>query len=239
MEKKSWWQKALFDANSGTNESKPQSTTTTPSTFPNMKTSTRPIFPSTSTPTPAVDDGEIDESYINHLYDFMTKNNLPGPDYYEFANSLDEMQTELDGASEEKIFQMTYKVAYKQTLSVEQLLESGKKYIQLFKQHKREFDDYLNSEAQKSIGSTTNDNNQLLSSNQDSNKKIEELKNQLLFLQKQIADNNKKIEENNNFITSETQKLESKKFKFEKAFNVIMTKIEDDINKIKQYLKSI
>jgi len=238
---KSWWKKALFDSEAGGETSQPTQTVSqpTPTTKVNTVRKPSPVF-SAPTPTPTVvDDGEVDESYINHLYDFMTKNNFPGPDYYEFANSLDEMTSELAGASEEKIFQMTYKVAYKQNLPVPTLIETAQKYVQLFTQHKKEFDDYLNSESQKTVGVKVDENTKLQKSNDDSSKKIEDLRKQIETMEVQIETNNTKIEENNVFIESESQKLVIKKSKFEKAFNIIITKINDDISKIKQYLTTI
>lgn len=242
VKQKSWWQKALFDSDAG----KPVEdvSNTQPTNQPIQQA--RPIVKST-TPirkvTPVVvsapiitDDGdEIDESYINHLYDFMAKNNFPDKDYFEFANSLDEMTTELDGASEEKIYQMTYKVAYKD-LPVPILIETAQKYLQLFGQHKKEFDDYLVSESQKTIGTKGDESVKLQKTNGDALIKIEELKKQITNLENQIETNNSKIEENNNFIEIETEKLALKKSKFEKAYNVIINKINSDINKIKTYL---
>jgi len=239
--KKSWWQKALFDSEAGkiettSTQTVSQARQTTQRVSQSMrKTSFTPI---TVQPQPVMDNGEIDESYINHLYDFMTKNNFPGPDYFEFANSLDEMTTELEGASEEKIFQMTYKVAYKQNLPVPTLLETAQKYIQLFEQHKKEFDVYLVSESQKTIGSKTDEIIKLEKINNDSITKIGELKKQITLMESQIDTNNSKIEENNSIIEVETEKLNLKKSKFEKAFNIIITKINDDISKIKQYLNN-
>ena len=231
---KSWWQKALFDSESGIQT--PQTVQTpqlTTQRIPVRKTSPTPIM---TQPVTIPDNGEVDESYINHLYDFMTKNNLPGPDYFEFANSLDEMTTELEGASEEKIFQMTYKVAYKQNLPVPTLLETAQKYIQLFEQHKKEFDAYLVSESQKTIGIKTDEIIKLEKINNDSITKIEELKKQISLLESQMDSNNLKIEDDNSTVEVETEKLNLKKSKFEKAFNIIITKINDDISKIKQYL---
>ena len=188
------------------------------------------------------DDGEVglDESYINHLSEFMEKNNQPGPDYLEFARSLDEMNTEMgDGVTEEKIFQMTYKVGYKQNLPVPKLLETANTYINLFNQHKKEFDGYLDQESQKTVGSRAEENNQLTKANTDAAKKIEELTKQIASLESSVESNNTKIEENNGIIETETNKLTVKKAKFEKAFQFVVGKITDDITKIKQYLSNI
>lgn len=194
-----------------------------------------------ATPAPVQQDtNELDESYINHLFDFMEKNNQAGPDYLEFARSLDEMISEMgDGVSEEKIFQMTYKVGYKQSLPVQKLIETANIYINLFNQHKKEYDVYLNDENQKNVGSRVNENNKLTTANNDSLKKINELKNQIATLEAGINNNNVKIDENNNIIDTETATLESKKIKFDKAFNFVVSKISDDIEKIKKHLTNI
>jgi hypothetical protein len=237
--KKPWWQKALYNADS---DSTTESQQVSPSP---AKPAKRPVTKIMQSPTPApvfpqetsVDNGEVDETYINHLYDFMTKNNLPGPDYYEFANSLDEMTSELAGASEEKIFQMTYKVAYKQNLPVDKLLETAKTYIDLFGKHKKEFEDFLNTESQKTIGAKNTEIANLQKANSDATNQIATLKKQIISLEAQVETNNQKMDEDNSFVESETQKLTIKKSKFQKAFSVIIDKINGDIDKIKQYLK--
>jgi flagellar basal body rod protein FlgB len=183
-----------------------------------------------------IDDGELDTQYINHLSDFMEKNNQAGPDYLEFARSLDEMISEMEGASEEKIFKMTYKVGYRQNLPVTKLVESAGIYISLFNLHKKEFSGYLDSENQKIVGSKVNENNTLTKTNTDSLKKIEELKSQIQSLETTVQTNSVRIEENNTIIDTETANLENRKFKFEKAFSFVVGKINDDIQKIGIFL---
>lgn len=236
-----WLKKALYNGENSTSEVEEPTVQKRPATQAPTPTFKKKITPVTPVVTETTnDDVELDESYINHLSDFMEKNNQPGPDYLEFAHSLDEMNSEMgDGVTEEKIFQMTYKVGYKQNLPIQKLLDTASLYITLFNQHKKEFDDFLDSESQKTVGTKVDENDRLTKSNSDALKKIEDLKKQINSLETNIETNNSKIEENSTVIDTETKKLQTKKAKFEKAFGFVVGKINDDIGKIKLYLKDI
>jgi hypothetical protein len=233
----SWLKKALYNPSAeGTVPTTPTQPVNTPQPVRRTTTPTQTQTRVIPTPAPIIDDGELDTQYINHLSDFMEKNNQPGPDYLEFARSLDEMISEMEGASEEKIFKMTYKVGYRQSLPVTKLVESAGIYISLFNQHKKEFSGYLDSENQKIIGSKVNENNTLTKVNSDSLKKIEELKAQIITLETTVQTNSVRMEENNTIIDTETVNLENRKFKFENAFSFVVGKINGDIQKIGTFL---
>lgn len=241
----SWLKNALIQSDETTTQSEVVqqpvvSKTTNPIVVPKKRVTQVAPISTVSTETVTEDSVELDETYINHLSEFMEKNNQPGPDYLEFARSLDEMNTEMgETTPEEKIFQMTYKVGYKQNLPVPKLLETAQLYINIFSQHKKEFDAYLDDETKKSVGSKIDENSRLTKSNEDALTKIEQIKQQIVNLEQSIELNNQKIEQNNSVIETETTKLNVKKAKFTKAFNFVVGKISDDIEKIKQYLSNI
>lgn len=242
----SWLKNALIQSDDTTTTTQPEVTqqqVSRPSTVvPKKKITVTPVPATSGTyiTTETTENVELDETYINHLSEFMEKNNQQGPDYLEFARSLDEMNTEMgETTPEEKIFQMTYKVGYKQNLPVPKLLETAQLYITLFGQHKKEFDAYLDEETKKSVGSKIDENNRLSKSNEDALNKIEQIKQQIVNLEQSIELNNQKIEQNNSVIETETNKLNIKKAKFTKAFDFVVGKITDDITKIKQYLSNL
>jgi hypothetical protein len=198
--------------------------------------------PAVSSPviSPSINEGELDDQYINHLMDFMVKCNIPGPDYLEFARSLDEMISEMGtDVSESKIYQMTYKVGYKQSLPVVKLVDTANQYISLFNQHKKEFDGYLDAEHQKTIGSKIEENKKLTTANSDAEKKIKELEDQITKLKSTYDSNLDLMDQNEVTITTAAQTLETKKVKFETAFKFVVGKVTEDINKINTYLKDI
>lgn len=247
MGKLEWLKNALIKNNesntgdTGTPQPQPQQKTVVNSS-PTPKRKVTPISTPTTPiniPVPESNGDELDEDYLNHLSEFMDKNNQPGPDYLEFANSLDETTSELEGVTEEKIFQMTYKVGYKQSLPVPKLLETAGVYINLFNQHKKEFDDYLTGESQKKVGSKVEENNKLSKTKSDNLKKIEDFTKQIATLESNNDSIDTQMEQNTSVIDTETKILENKKLKFEKAFNFVVGKINDDISKIKLYLSNI
>lgn len=228
-----WLKNALIKQEETTNILQTSQTTQTVQPVRRMT----PITP--TAPVAVIDNGELDDQYINHLSDFMTKNNLPGPDYLEFARSLDEMISEMEGASEEKIFKMTYKVGYKQSLPVVKLVETANTYITLFNQHKKEFDGFLDGEHQKTVGTKVDENKKLIGINSDSERKIKELEDQILKLKTTYDSNLDLMSQNEIAIATAVQVLDSKKIKFQNAFNFVVGKVSDDITKINLYLKDI
>ena len=233
-----WLKKALYNPDQQTDQ--PVQQPVQPIRRTSTPTAPTKVSVPTPTVTPVINNGELDDQYINHLSDFMEKNNQPGPDYLEFARSLDEMISEMgDGVTEEKIFQMTYKVGYKQNLPVQKLVETANTYIGLFNQHKKEFNTWLDSENQKIVGSKVTENNNLSKMNSESLKKIDELTKQIESLNSSVDTNNVTIEQNNAVIEKETIVLENKKIKFENSFTFVVGKISDDIQKINTYLVNL
>jgi hypothetical protein len=178
-----------------------------------------------------------DQAYLDHLYKFMEEQNIPGPDYFEYANTLHEMGQMAGGIPEANLYQLAYVGLKAQGVTQSQLVQTAIKYIALFEKHKKEFENYLSQEGSKEVTAKTNEIQALESNNQAAEAKINELTQQIQNLQQQMVLNAQKISENNNFIQNESQKLASKKVKFEKAYQIVVDKVNGDIQKIQNYVK--
>ena len=191
---------------------------------------TQPVMTQSSDTTP-------DQAYLDHLYKFMEEQNIPGPDYFEFANTLHEMSQMAGGIPEANLYQLAYVGLKAQGVTPAQLTQTASKYIGLFDKHKQEFENVLSQEIQKSINSKTQEIQNLEQNNASAEAKINDITQQIQTLQQQMVANAQKIAENNIFIQTESQKVTIKKSKFENAYKIVVEKVNGDIQKIQNYVK--
>lgn len=178
-----------------------------------------------------------DQAYLDHLYKFMEDQNIPGPDYFEYANTLHEMGQMASGIPEASLFQLAYVGLKAQGVTPQTLVKTASKYIELFAQHKQEFETYLSQEGSAQVTTKTQEIQTLQQANTQSEAKINEITLQIQQLQQQMVVNAQKIAENNTFIQGESQKIITKKVKFEKAYQIVVDKVNGDIQKIQNYVK--
>lgn len=182
-------------------------------------------------------DSDIDQSYLDHLYKYMEEQNIPGPDYFEYANTLHEMGQMAGGIPEANLYQLAYVGLKAQGVTSAQLVQTASKYISLFEKHKSEFDSYLSKDGSAQITSKTQEIQTLQSNNKANELKINEITQQIQALQQSMLANEQKIAENTAFIQSETQTIEGKKIKFQKAYQIVVDKVSGDIQKIQNFIK--
>lgn len=196
-------------------------------------------FNPTQAPAPVmkVDTDTPDQAYLDHLYKYMEDQNIPGPDYFEYANTLHEM-SQMGAIPEESLYKLAYVGLKSQNVTPDQLVQTAGKYIELFAKHKKEFDQYLSNEGSAQLTSKTQEIDVLQNANSGAEAKIAELTQQIQSLQQQMVTNTQKISENKNFIANENQAINAKKAKFEKAYQIVVDKVNGDIQKIKTYVKA-
>jgi len=189
------------------------------------------------TPIVNIDTETPDQVYLDHLYKFMEDQNIPGPDYFEFANTLHEMSRMAGTIPEQSLFQLAYVSLKTQGITPEVLVQTAQKYVSMFEKHKQEFENVLSQEIQKSVSVKTQECQSLEQANKQAEVKMAELQQQIQSLQQQMIVNAQKIADNNAFIQNEGQKLSIKKTKFEKAYSIVVDKVNGDIQKIQNYIK--
>ncbi|MBC8173288.1 MAG: hypothetical protein H7X71_05210 [Chitinophagales bacterium] len=178
----------------------------------------------------------IDPEYIIHFEKFLTEKNIPGPDYFEFATTLHEMDGIGANMTEQQKFQATYMGFKVQNVSAEALSESGKSYLKFLQEHKSLFEQSLQNEKTGSVIKMENEIQSLDKANTDAMAKITELQNRIVEVQNEMTKNKEKIGQNKIVIDEENKRIENKKGKFESAFKVITNSIQQDIDKISLYL---
>lgn len=232
-EKKSWLSYILKD------EVPVQDTPTTsnPTQFQARFNQPNPVLTQPVAPVMVADNETPDQAYLDHLYKYMEEQNIPGPDYFEYANTLHEMGQMANGLPEANLYQLAYVGLKAQGVTSQQLIQTANKYIALFEKHKVEFENYLSQEGSADVNTKTQEIQTLQQGNIDAEKKINELTQQIQSLQQQMVLNTQKIAENTTYIQNESQKLVSKKTKFEKAYRIVVDKVSGDIQKIQNFVK--
>lgn len=180
----------------------------------------------TSTPSsqPSVDD-EIKKE----LESVLTECNLPGPDYYEFKESEEEMR--IDVPAEPQRYKATFRVFSKMGVTSEKLVDGAKYYIKKLQEHKAEFLKYLEKINQEKVIVKQ-------SKAKDIDSQVTQKKEQIAALSKEIA----ALQEQQTVLLNEASIEKAKNDKasasFEMTFKVVVDSIEQDITKIQTYLKS-
>jgi len=178
-----------------------------------------------------------DQAYLDHLYKFMEDQNIPGPDYFEFANTLHEMAQMAGSIPEPSLFQLAYVGLKAQGVTPDVLVQTASNYIALFEKHKKEFESYLSQDGSATITAKTQENKQLEQNNVNAESQMIELQKQINSLQQLMVTNAQQIAENNTYIQNENQKIVIKNAKFQKAYQIVVDKVNGDIQKIKNYVK--
>lgn len=203
---------------------------------PRFNPSANVVIPQ-SAPVMVADVDTPDQTYLDHLYKFMEDQNIPGPDYFEYANTLHEMSQMAGAIPEASLYQLAYVGLKAQGVTPTQLVQTATKYVDLFNKHKQEFENYLSQEGSAQVTAKSQEIKVLEDNNRAAEAKINEITQQIQALQQQMVVNAQKIAENNTYIQNEGQKLTVKKTKFEKAYKIVVDKVNGDIQKIQNYVK--
>jgi chromosome segregation ATPase len=169
---------------------------------------------------------EIDQKIWKRLDESMDEANLPGPDYYEFVQSLNEVKDDIP--QEDKQFSTVFKTMKGMGLTLQILLDSSSHYISVLKEEKEKFLKSLKlkfsetSKKQKVIETLSLD--------------IEDMEKQVKLLSDKIVKSNHEIEKLESEIAEEKQKFEDTENNFNTTYNVFVEDIENNVVKIKKYL---
>jgi uncharacterized protein YdiU (UPF0061 family) len=178
----------------------------------------------------------LDPEYLDHLYKFVESNNIQGPDYFEFASTLNELKSLSPDIPEENLYKMTYVGFKTQGVTLQYIIDSAEQYTYLLDKHKQNFESHLNEEYQKNIGVKEKEIDDLNNKNRENQKTIDTLLLKIEEIKQDYHQNTLKISENEQHIRQEKNRLMTKRDKFELAFNTVINKIKSDIIKMKTHV---
>ncbi|GAB4015958.1 hypothetical protein [Spirosoma koreense] len=185
----------------------------------------RPAEGATSSPA-----GTVDPKFAEHLANVLAQNNPPGPDYFEFRETLRSL-TNL-GLPEDKQFQAAW-ASFKALggpADVTALTNTANGYIAALNKDRDAFGKSVEATLTERVGGLQNEQKRLQAEN-------ESLAKQLVEIQKQIDANTNRLSAITGDIGQQSAKITQNQQNYETTFAHFLGQIKDDIAKMTHYLK--
>lgn len=202
-----------------TAQPKPQST-------PKVRTSdSAPTLPQSETG----EQGKVSSKFMEVLLRAMEKNNLEGFDYLEYKKSLQSLaKMPMDEATR---YKSAYAMAQTMGVQPDMLVSTAEHYINILSKEERQFEQALMAQKDKQVQSKLGQLKKVEATIQQKAERIKQLTQEIEQHQQQIAQTKKEVSE-------ASVKIETTKNHFIASYNALVSKIQEDINKMKQYLLS-
>lgn len=165
--------------------------------------------------------GVADNKFIEILEQAIEANNLPGQDYFEFKQAIQNMNSII---SDEKTKFLTAFVVFKQQgCDKIKLIESADHYIQVIATEKQNFNKELNDNFEERVKLKLD--------------QVEKCKQELEALTKKIAELNTNILQLSQEAQQAEMEIKAKEANFNASADIISSQIIGDKDKINQYLQ--
>ncbi|MEM6697744.1 MAG: hypothetical protein AAF599_05070, partial [Bacteroidota bacterium] len=157
----------------------------------------------------------------------MEKADLEGFDYLEYKKSLQSLaKMPMDEATR---YKSAYAMAQTMGVSPDKLVQTAQHYIDALSKEEQKFEQALQSQKEKQVGSKLQQYKQL---EQLISKKAEQIK----LLTQEIEQHQKQMDATKKEVSNASVKIETTKNNFIASYNMLVAKIQEDIDKMKQYL---
>ncbi len=191
-----------------------------------VKTTTTPLPPPNVTNKSDVT-GEINEKFLNILFEALEKNNLEGFDYLEFKKSLQSLSVmPMDEATR---FKSAFAMANSMNVTTDQLLQSADFYISILIQEEQKFENALAQQKSTKVHAQEEQVLQLEKTVAAKTEQIKLLTQEIDTLQQQITTTSAEI-------MDQTVKAEKTKNDFNVSYNAVVGQIKADVENMKKYL---
>lgn len=171
--------------------------------------------------------GDLDEKSVNFLIAALEKNNLPGFDYLEFKLSVGKL-LQL-GMDEETAIKSAFATASTVGLTKEKLLQTGKHYLEVLANEKKQFDQALKKQLEKRVNSKKSEVEKLKA-------QIGKWEEEIKKLQENIAKAREIIDKADSHIKAEMTKIDTTRNNFEATHKSILSQVAQDLENIEKYL---
>ena len=174
--------------------------------------------------------GGIDPKFAEHFANVLAQNNPPGPDYFEFRETLRSLSNL--GLPEDKQYQAAW-ASFKALggpADATALTTTANGYIAALNKDRDAFSKSVESTLTERVGGLQNEQKRLQTDN-------EALAKQLIDIQKQMDANTNRLTAIGGEITEQSGKITQNKQNFDTTFAHFTEQIKDNISKITQYLK--
>ncbi len=174
--------------------------------------------------------GTIDGKFAEHLAGVLAKNNLPGPDYFEFREALRGLAgLDLSEGQQYQAAWATFK-ALGGPADVGALTGTAQQYLTLLAQDRDAFGQSVDQAVQERVGGLRREQQQLQADN-------EALAKQLADIQQKSAANAARLAAISGEIAGQSARLTQNRQNYEATYGHFTQQIKNDVNKITQYLK--
>lgn len=175
-------------------------------------------------------EGSVDTKFVDHFATVLSKANPPGPDYFEFRETLKHLSNL--NLSEDQQYQAAW-ASFKAmggTTDVAVLIQSANQYLTALNNDQQAFSKTVENALNEKVGGLSNEQKQLQAEN-------EQLAKQILELQRKIDTNNSRLAQIGGEIEEQSQKLSQNKSNYEATLAVFVGQIKRDLLKLGEYIK--
>lgn len=201
----------------------PNSTDSGPSTV-------APIAPSGGGVPASAPAGAVDAKFAEHFANVLAQNNPPGPDYFEFRETLRSLSSL--GLPEDKQYQAAW-ASFKALggpADIGVLTNTASQYIAVLNKDRGAFGKSVEAALAERVGGLQNEQKRLQMEN-------ETLAKQLIEIQKQIDTNTNRLTAIGGEVNEQSAKITQNQKNYESTFAHFTDQIKDDVTKMAQYLK--
>ncbi len=172
--------------------------------------------------------GQPDDRMMAVLFSAMEENNIQGYDYLEFRDTLKSLQAmPMDEATR---FRSAFAMAQTLKTTPEELIRTGKAYLQVLEKEDRKFREALTAREQSDLRSREQQMAALDSEVKSNQERIE-------ALMAEISKARAKMEALGGELKEVTRKMDETRSRFESAYAFIAGQISEDLKKMEKYLK--
>ncbi|GAB3270127.1 hypothetical protein GCM10027347_40610 [Larkinella harenae] len=175
-------------------------------------------------------EGSVDTKFVDHFASVLSKANQPGPDYFEFRETLKNLSNL--NLSEDQQYQAAW-ASFKAmggSADVAVLVSSANQYLTALNNDQQAFAKTVDSALNEKVGGLSNEQKQLQADN-------EQLAKQILELQRKIENNNARLAQIGGEIDEQSQKIAQNKSNYEATLAVFIGQIKRDLLKLGEYIK--
>ena len=209
---------------------RPATNTQDQSTGTTSSASSGPLSPSAMDGSRSASSGSIDPKFAEHFANVLAQNNPPGPDYFEFRETLRSL-TNL-GLPEDKQYQAAW-ASFKALggpADVTTLTNTANQYMAALNKDRDAFGKSVESALAERVGGLQNEQKRLQTEN-------DALAKQLVDIQKQIDANKNRLTAITGDINDQSAKITQNRQNYDTTFAHFTDQIKGDLTKMTQYLK--
>jgi hypothetical protein len=183
--------------------------------------------PAPNTPPPA---GAVDAKFAEHFANVLAKNNLPGPDYFEFREALRSLSAL--GLGEDQQYQVAW-ASFKAlggAADVTHLTGTANQYLAILGKDREAFGQSVEAAIAERVGGLQREQQQLQAD-------TEAITRQLAEIQQKLAANQTRLAAIGGEVAEQSGKLNQNRQNYEVTYGHFTGQIRDDLAKITRYLK--